>query len=92
MTLGPDRTWAERTLRRFGPMPHRAARARILEGRVHHEHQTQLLTYAAAENLAAYGLAVTRTHGLECFSCTLTIEGEIELDRLLAAERQAVPA
>jgi hypothetical protein len=92
MTCGPDRKWAELTLRRFGPTSFRKERTRILDGRVQYELPTQLLTYAAAENLAAFGLARTRTHGLECFSCELTVEGELELDRLLAAEREMVPA
>lgn len=83
MSAGPSRVWAETTLRRFGPMHHRASRTRILEGRVHYEHPTQLLTYAAAENLAVFGLAKTTTHGLESFACTLTPEGEAELTRLL---------
>lgn len=82
----PDPAWAAASLRRFGPQPHRAERTRILEGRVRFEHPTQLLTYDAAKNLAEFGLAETRTHGLECFSCTLTEAGERELTRLLEQE------
>jgi hypothetical protein len=89
MSAGPDWTWAETTLRRFGPQPNRVARTRILEGRITYEHPTQLVTYAAAENLAHFGLAKTTTHGLEAFACTLTAKGDEELDRLLGAEARA---
>jgi hypothetical protein len=84
-----DQAWAAASLRRFGPMAHRASKVRILEGRVLYEHPTQLLTFDAAENLAAAGLATTQRHGQECFSCTLTPKGEAHLDLLLADERDA---